>query len=231
MINNIKILCKREVNILTKKRIFVFAYAIIGLLFSIFVLIAINRIINMANAEGIFNYENVTFLHERLIDALYVLTIFSSIFFLSSAINNDKNNFILDNILSSDVSMLEIIISKLIIGYFSTIIIGIFVIPIIMLSLFYGGTSITKFLLYIILMFFIVLLSGSLSLLFSFIFKDNIKSILSSIIVGIVFSIFYILFRKVIISKGLFYMAAIIINILISIIILLITSRLRYDNK
>lgn len=226
MIENIKIIYDRERKVLAKRRVYIISYGIITTVLSLFVLIAINRIITLARREGIFNYYDVLFIHERLIDILCAISLFASVFFIAPNVNDDINNNMLDHMLSTDINANEIILAKYISGILSTIELSIAILPIIMLSMFYGGISFFKLLFVFILICLASSFVLSFTLFISYLLRDNTRSIFISVIFAMITLAFSIMFRNVILGNMSFYMILCAIFIVSSVCFIYVSIRL-----
>lgn len=225
MINHIKIICDKELLILSKKRVFAFVFAVVSVVLSLFVLICINRILVRAKVEGNMDYDELLFLHKRIWDIIYGICIVFSIFLASMSINIDKKRLALDHMLATHISREDIVLGKFVSYIISTMSLSFLCMPICMLPTFFGGISYVRMIFLLILLFFSMLSFTSFVLMLSsVIYQENI-SLFISIICGALYMVCIFYFRDIVIDNRNFYIIVISTMVVMSILCLLISIR------
>ena len=181
---NILTIFNRESILNIKKRKLLISLSIATSIFAIVMLIVMNNIIVEADIYSYINYSYVrNMIKFSMCIEIFVVLFFSSIF-LSNSINNDKNNLSLQNILVSNITINDLIIGKYINGILNTFSIVIAMLPIVFVSLFFGGFTRGLIFRFIIFIIFLNIYSSSLSIFISSKIRDTVWSLLISLMIN-----------------------------------------------
>lgn len=225
MFNYIKIVYDREMTLLAKKRVFAILFSIVSVVLSLFVLIFINKTLVKAKSEGVLNYEDLLYLHERIWDIVYFVCILFSIFLASMSINLDKKRYILDHILATNVDRKDIVLGKLFSYISSVISLSLLCMPICMIPTFFGGISYVKMIFLLILLISVIIFFVSMTLMFSaIIYQENI-SLFVSILLGILIMIIMFYFKNNIVANMYMYITVVALMIIFGIVCSIISIK------
>lgn len=167
----------------TKKRMFPIILFIQNVLMSLIVLIFANLIISEGKTMGELNYKHIKTFYTITIIMLFVLPTIYSPYFLAKSVNELVKNNITINLFSSKAKSVDIIFSCFLCGFVAILVLAFSVLPIVIVSFYFGGVSIYRFLVIVIyLIFYIILISSISAVISAIIIEPNLSVVLAYII-------------------------------------------------
>ena len=166
-----------------KQRLLIIMLVLQNVILSLIVLIYANMIISNGRINGELDYLQVRFFYNLSIVSLLFIICSYTPFLLSNTLNSLYENNIIEHLLSVRVKIREIVFAVFIRGIKTLLILLISAFPIISVSFYFGGFSISRIIrLFVILLIFAVFVSSVCIYISSIILDKNVSLIVAYVI-------------------------------------------------
>ena len=196
---NTLIIYNRELFLSFKKRkVFLFLLIYLTIVSLLFILALNYIIIGIKNSTEI-NYYILQFFSKIGLSIVIIFSSFTPMLFFSTSINSDKQNKTIENILNTNITKKDIVLGKFFKGIISCFALFFASLPILYLTVIFGGVSFFKLFKIVVLLIFFMFFISSVHLFISSMFYEINTSIFVSIFVSIfatIIMIFLIEFLK-----------------------------------
>lgn len=208
-----------------KQRTLLLVLLVQNIILSLVVLIFANVIISNANITGELDYNQVGVFYTLSILLLFVLIFVLTPYFLSNVLNSLYANNIIEHLLSVRITISDIVFAVFLRGLVSVLIMFFSALPIISISLYFGGIGLVKIIkLFIFLMCFILLLS-TVTIYISSSIINGTMSMIASYIVCLIILIVHLLILNMVINYNHLIYIYFFISIVLSISLLAMSCR------
>ena len=205
----------------TRKRMLLFIIAIQTIVLSLIVLLFSNVIISDASSAGTFNYNYIRYFYTSCILILFIIAYLVTPIFSSKTLNDMYKYNVLDNLVSSKVSMLAIANAAFLRAFMYVVIVIAAATPIISISFYYGGIGIYTILKIFIYLLAFILLFTSLSMYVSSKVIDGNVSMILSYVFGFILLVFHVFFMRTVIASNFSLMVYSLIVVFVSFLLFL----------
>lgn len=210
-----------------KKRVFPIFLIIQNIIIALIVLIYANLIISNGKTMGELNYQQIKTFYAITIFLLFILPTLYSPYFLSKSVNELVKNNITVNLFSSKTKSTHIIYSSYLCGFFATFVLTISILPIVIVSFYFGGVSINRLLIILIYLLFYIIIISIISLAISARVEEPNLSIVLAYIVNIFLLIIHMFMFNYVINNYLLLLFYSFVVILLFLILLVFSQKTR----
>lgn len=210
-----------------KKRVFPIILIIQNLLMSLIVLIYANRIISDGKTIGELNYQFIKTFYTITIFILFILPVLYSPYFLAKSVNELVKNNITINLFSSKVKSINIVFPCFLCGFLSVLVLTFSILPIIIVSFYFGGISIYRFIIILIYLIFYIIFVSGISMYISTIIVEPNLSIVFVYIIDIILLFIHVLGLPYILNNRLLLITYSIIVMIIFLILMVFSKKTR----
>jgi len=229
MYNILKILSRLN-EVYVKQRLLLVILIAQNTILSLIMLIFANVIITNGQINGELDYSQIRLFYNTAIIMLFLIVFIFAPILLSRSLNDLYKKNIIEHLLSARIDISEIVYAVYFRGFTTLIIVLISAFPIILISFYFGGFGVVKILRLLGIMLSHATLFSSICLYVSASFVDENVSTVISYFSGLVLTLLNIYYMNYFLNNGLIFVAYILFNIIISLILVSIAKKTEIFN-